>query len=160
MRRWGPCPRSSPCAPLGNRAARAEARATKREEQQAGLRLQQVELNLTLDIHNALQRLDLQRQRLETAATSRRVAGETLTAETRRLDAGQTTSFNVLLMQDKVSAVHTRELAARVDLQKTVAEVWAASGLLFERTGFTIQHRSDATAAADRFSLVKTLARQ
>lgn len=147
-------------APLGNRAARAEARATKREEQQAGFRLQQVELNLTLDIHNALQRLDLQRQRLETAATSCRVAGETLTAETHRLDAGQTTSFNVLLMQDKVSAARTRELAARVDLQKTVAEVWAASGLLFERTGFTIQHRSDATAAADRFSLGKTLARQ
>lgn len=143
-------------APLGNRAARAEARAAKREEQQAEHRLKQVELNLALDIHNALQRLDLQRQRLQTAATSRRVAEETLSAELRRLDAGQTTSFNVLQMQDKVSSARTRELAARVDLQKTLAEVWAASGALPERTGFMIQRRSDAAAADDRFSVFKT----
>lgn len=147
-------------APLGNRAARAEARTAKREEQQAEHRLKQVELNLTLDIHNALQRLALQRERLQTAATSRRVAEETLGAELRRLDAGQTTSFNVLQMQDKVSAARTRELAARVDLQKTLAEVWAASGQLPERSGFTLAPRSDAKAREDRFSLLKTLARQ
>ncbi len=146
-------------APLGNRSARAEARAAKRSETQAQLRLQQVEVNLKLDIHNAVSRLRLQSERLETAATSRRVAEEALEAENKRLEAGQTTSFNVLLFQDKVSSSRTRELAAQVDLEKTLAEVWAASGQLFPKTGFTFARRADETTA-DKFSVFRTFDRE
>lgn len=145
-------------APIGNRAARAEARAAQREHQQAQLRLEELGLNVTLDIHNAVQRLELQRQRLETAGSSRSVAEAALTAEMRRLEAGQTTSFNVLQMQDKVSAARTRELAAKVDVQKTIAEVWAASGGLFEHTGFTFARSAQANARADRFNPLRTFA--
>lgn len=145
--------------PLGNRSARAESRAAQRSETQAKLRLQQVEMNLRLDIHNAVSRLGLQTQRLKTAATSRRVAEEALTAENKRLEAGQTTSFNVLLFQDKVSSARTREVAAQVDLEKTLAEVWAASGQLFEKTGFTFARRADESTV-DGFSLMRTFSRE
>lgn len=146
--------------PLGNRAARAESRAAKHAEEQAELRLHQVEMTLNLDIHNAVNRLALQRRRVETAATSRRVAEAALAAENQRLEAGQTTSFNVLQLQDKVSSSRTRELAARVDLEKTLAEVWASSGQLFEKTGFVFARRSDATAGEGDFTLGATLHRE
>lgn len=134
--------------PLGNRAARAEERSARRLEQQAELRRRQVDLNLALDIHQALDRLSLQRERLDTAGTSRRAAEEGLRAELQRLEAGQSTAFNVLQMQDRASAARTRELAARVDLQKTQAEIWAASGMLFDRLGFAFKRRADETRLA------------
>lgn len=145
--------------PIGNRSARAEARAAKRSETQAQLRMQQVEMNLKLDIHNAVSRLQLQSERLKTAATSRRVAEEALEAENKRLEAGQTTSFNVLLFQDKVSSARTRELAAQVDLEKTLAEVWAASGQIFPKTGFVFARRSDEVEA-DKLSITRTFSRE
>lgn len=146
--------------PLGNRAARAEARSARRLEEQAELRRRQVDLNLALDIHHALDRLALQQERLATAGTSREAAEQGLRAELQRLEAGQTTAFNVLQMQDRASAARTRELAARVDLQKTQAEIWAVGGMLFERLGFTFQRRGDPAAANDRWSPWTTLRRE
>ena len=76
--------------------------------------------------------------RLETATTSRTLATQGLEVEQNRLEAGQTTSFSVLDFQRKASEAQTRELAARVDLKKAEAELWASVGILPTMLGFDI----------------------
>ena len=98
--------------------------------------LADLKTSISLDVSNAVQRIDTLQHRLETAQQSRKFAEQGLEVEQSRLDAGKTTSFSVLDFQRKASDARTRELAARVDLKKAEAELWAACGLFLQKHGF------------------------
>jgi outer membrane protein TolC len=124
--------------PIGNVKARAEARIAKRKLAEDELNTAELHTGISLDVSNALERLSMLQRRLETATTSRTLATQGLDVEQNRLEAGQTTSFSVLDFQRKVSEARTRELAARVDLKKAEAELWASIGLLPKMLGVEI----------------------
>jgi outer membrane protein len=124
--------------PIGNRTAAATARNSKRRQQQAELRSEELRTTIAIEVSNALGRLEALQRRLENATQSRTLAAAGLEVEMNRLDAGKTTSFNVLDLQQKTSEARTREVAARVDLKKAEAELWAATGELPARLGLAI----------------------
>ena len=121
---------------IGNHKAQADYRTAKRKQLQSEMTLADLKTSISLDVSNAVQRIDTLQHRLETAQQSRKFAEQGLEVEQSRLDAGKTTSFSVLDFQRKASDARTRELAARVDLKKAEAELWAACGLFLQKHGF------------------------
>lgn len=134
--------------PIGNREAAANDRAAKRASEQAALRVEELELAVRLDVTNAVGRLAALRERLATARHSAQVAETALAAETRRLEAGQVTTFAVAEMQEKVSAARSRLLAAQVDLVKAACELHAVTGTLLEHNGFSFDDGDKSEFAA------------
>lgn len=133
--------------PIGNHKADADLRTARRKVQQAELAIAELKTTISIEVSNALQRLQTLRLRLDTAVQSRQFAQQGLEVEQARLEAGKTTSFSVLDFQRKVSDARTREIAARVDLKKAEAELWGATGLFLQKHGFST---SDAAVASER----------
>lgn len=134
--------------PIGNREAAANHRAARRAFEKAQLHVQELELSVRLDVTNAVGRLAALRQRLATAEHSTHVAEAALAAETRRLEAGQATTFAVAEMQEKVSSARSRLSAARVDLVKALNELYAVTGTLLEQNGFSFGDGNGSELAA------------
>lgn len=124
--------------PIGNRSARAEKRLAGRRRDQAELAIEKVQTEISLQVLNSARRIETYLQRLETAVKSRELAENTLAAEEKRFEKGLTSSFNVLEFQTKLSDVRTREVAARIDLQKAQAELWSVTGQLPRHLGVEI----------------------
>lgn len=122
--------------PIGNQEGRARITSARKMRRQALLDIKRIEHDIALDLQNAVARLETIDQRLRTARESLRLAEEALRIEETRLDAGRTTSYRVLELQTAVSDARTRELAAMVDAQKALAQVWAVSGRLLLEHGF------------------------
>jgi outer membrane protein TolC len=119
--------------PMSRRESRAKMQAANVYERQAELRVEQLRQRISLEVENAVRRLDVLDQRLETARSSVNFAAEGLKLEEARLEKGQTSGFAVSEMQRRLADAQTRELAARVDLTKAVTELWSVSGQLLTR---------------------------
>lgn len=124
--------------PLSRREGRAKAQAAALRVQQAELRVGQLEQRIALEVENAVSRLDVLEQRLATARSSVAFAEEGLDLERARLQNGQTSGFAVAELQRRLADARTRELAARVDLTKSVTELYSVSGRLFEHHGIEL----------------------
>jgi outer membrane protein TolC len=116
--------------PLSRREGRGRVAAARSRVRQAELRQEQLKHRIELDVENGLRRLDVLGQRLATARSSVEFATEGLKLEEARMANGQTSAFAVADLQRRLSDAQTREIAARVDLTKAVAELWSVSGRL------------------------------
>lgn len=133
--------------PLGNREGRSEMRMAKRRAQQAQLEIEKVRTDVSLQILNAVRRIETFQQRLETAIKSRELAEKALEAENRRFENGLSASIDVLDLQTQLSSARTRELAAQVDLAKAEAELWLANGEMLEQLGLAVRDVGDPSEA-------------
>lgn len=129
--------------PITNTRARSEARAADRRKLQAEIEVQRVEQQIYIDVRNALSRLATLERRLQTTQNSIRLAEESLQVETRMLEEGRSTSFQVLQAQDSLSDARTRALAALVDLKKASAELDVVSGRLLFQYGMELSEVRD-----------------
>lgn len=132
--------------PIGNQEGKAQAAAARRQGRQSELEIKKLEHEISIEIQNAVARLEMVGQRLETAGVSRQLAEEALRIEETRLEAGRTTSYRVSELQGIAADARTREVAARVDAQKAVVHVWAVTGRLLDEHGFLLED----TPAASR----------
>lgn len=139
--------------PLSNTRARAEARAANRRSMQAELVVQRIEQQIFIDIRNAIERVSTLQRRLVTSQQSIQFAEQSLNVETRMLEEGRSTSFQVLQAQDALSNARTRKLAALVDLKKATAEVDVVSGRLFSQYGLYLESARDYHSGRERRTL-------
>lgn len=128
--------------PIGNRREKAQIQARQLEKRQLVLNLKQVEMDIAVQIDTAISRIATTRQRLETANRSVDLARQTLEEEEKRLVEGVTNSFQILAAQEDLATAETRELAAQVDLHKSIIDLWLASGTLLEHLGIVVPEPS------------------
>lgn len=114
--------------PLQNRAARAGWRDALAQARQALYRLYNAESVVDKAIRSAHAMLTLGRTRLEVARRSTELARTSLEQETRRLQEGLSDTFRVLAFQDALVAARLREVSARVDYQRSLANLYQAAG--------------------------------
>jgi outer membrane protein TolC len=119
--------------PLGNVQARAQLNAVKAIKEQAILRLKQVEINVGIDIDTALSRIDTNRQRVATAATTVRLAEETVALARRRLEEGQISSFDVIDQQKRLFEARSRHLASIAEFNSAVVLLWRVTGIVLDK---------------------------
>lgn len=124
--------------PIGRVQPRAQLQVVQGLRQQALLRIKQSELTVTVDVDTALSRIEMSRQRLETARNTRELNEEAVRIAYRRLEEGQFSSFDLIEQQRKLYDAKSRELGARAELDRSIVALWAATGTVLENTGVTI----------------------
>ncbi len=125
--------------PLGNRAARGayqRAHLTRRETEQ---RKTQARQTVEMNVHLAHRAVETNQILVESTRQACRLQEVNVTAEERRLQLGVTTSFQVLKVQEDLTAARTQEVQAEVALEKARIDLLAADGRLLEERGITFE---------------------
>jgi outer membrane protein TolC len=118
--------------PLGNRAAEANHTKARLSAEQARTSLRLLELQIVQQAREAVRRLEADAKRVEASRASRRLAEEQLRVEQRRLEAGVTTTFNVLSFQRDLAVAQASEIRAVADYYKSLANLEKVQGTVLE----------------------------
>lgn len=121
--------------PLGNRSARSEKIMADLENQKAVMALKDLENQAIREVREAYRQIETNRKRIAAAESARRLAEERLRSETRRFEVGLSISHDVLEYQEKLSAAKNRELRARIDYCKSLAQLEQTKGTLLQSKG-------------------------
>lgn len=124
--------------PIAFRAGRGRARAARLENERAQVELQELAQQIAVEVTNAAGQIDATRARVEAAGRARRLAESSLTAEQKRLQVGQSTTFTVLQFQDLLSSAQIAEDRALADHHIAVARYQRAIGTTLEEHAITL----------------------
>ncbi|MBN2207654.1 MAG: TolC family protein, partial [Candidatus Aminicenantes bacterium] len=109
--------------PLDTVLSRAAFARAKLEADQAALRFKNLEQQAALDVQTALRAVETDYRRALGYRAARALEEEKLRAEERKLAAGLSTSYNVLLHQRDLAAARTNELRALADYNLSLARL-------------------------------------
>jgi len=118
--------------PLGNRAAESTYTKARLTVDQAKTSLKQLELQIVQQAREAVRRVEANAKRVDANRAARALAEEQLRVEQRRLEAGVTTTFNVLSFQRDLSAAQANELRAIADYVESLANLERVRGTVLE----------------------------
>lgn len=119
--------------PLGNRQAKSAYQIARLEEEQAALALRKLEQDITVEIDNAVGRVQTNIKRVEATRVARRLAEESLNAEESKLRAGVSMSFLVLQAQSQLAAARSAEIRARADYGTSLVDLARVEGSTLEK---------------------------
>jgi outer membrane protein TolC len=118
--------------PLGGIQPRAQLDAAKARKEQAILRVQTAELNVGLAVKNGIELIRTNQQRLKTARLTTSVATEAVHIGFRRMEEGLISNFDLIEQQRRLYDARTRELNAVAELNKSITQLWLATGTVLE----------------------------
>jgi outer membrane protein TolC len=121
--------------PLGNNTARGDLKIARIEAEEAFLQLKLLEQEIILNLDNAIKEIQASRERYEAARVSTTLAEDALEAEEIKLDAGLSTTHNVLEFQEELEEARTVEIAALIDYKKALTGLFREEGSLLEEKG-------------------------
>lgn len=119
--------------PLGNRGAQATYTRARLLADQARTSLRQLELTITQQVRQAVRLVEANARRIDANRAARVLAEEQLRVEQRRLEAGVSTTFNVLSFQRDLAAAQANEIQALTDYNKSLANLDLVRGVVLER---------------------------
>jgi outer membrane protein TolC len=118
--------------PLGNRAAEATYTKAQLTAEQAKVSLKQLEIQIVQQVREAVRRVDAFANRVSANFAARALAEEQLRVETRRLEAGVSTTFNVLSFQRDLATAQANEVRAVADYYEALANLENVRGTVLE----------------------------
>lgn len=132
--------------PLGNRSARAQRAAAELAVEQAGTRERELELAIATEVRAAVRAVEAAAKAIESAKASRRLAEKNLEAEQRKYENGLSTSFQVLQIQDDLTAARSRVVAAVSGYRRALSSYRRALGTLLEESQVTVVGEDEPAA--------------
>jgi outer membrane protein TolC len=114
--------------PLGPVASRAGLTQAKLESEQALLRIGDLEQQILLEVETEVRAVETDHKRALAYQAARELAEETLAAEEKKLKAGMSTNYTVLMQQRDLALARTNEIKARVDYNLSLARLDRAMG--------------------------------
>lgn len=120
---------------INNRAARGAHQRARLNKRQAEERRKQTEMALMMAVHYAARAVHTNRALLESNRQTVRLQEANVAAEEKRLRLGVTTSYQVLRMQEDLTAAQTQALQAQIAFEKALVEFQKADGSLLENLG-------------------------
>ncbi len=121
--------------PLGFVKERAQLNLVKGLKEQAILKVKQTELNVGVDVDTVISRILTNQQRVETARKTRELNEEAVRVAYKRLEEGQISSFELIGQTQKLGDAQSRELATIAELNKSISQLWLATGTILDRQG-------------------------
>ncbi|MES2309488.1 MAG: TolC family protein [Verrucomicrobiota bacterium] len=115
--------------PFQNRLARGVRQQAQLQQQQTLIQVKQKEQTIMSEVDNALGQVLTNQKRVESTESGRAYAEETLEAEREKYSAGASTTFTVLRLQRDASDAQSKEIRAKIDLEKSLAELHRVQGL-------------------------------
>lgn len=121
--------------PWGFVKERAQLNLVKGLKEQAVLKIKQTELNVGVDVDTVISRILTNQQRVETARKTRELNQEAVRVANKRLEEGQISSFELIEQTQKLGDAQSRELATVAELNKSISQLWLATGTILDRQG-------------------------
>jgi outer membrane protein len=118
--------------PLGNRSAEASYTKARLTAEQAKTSLKQLELQIVQQVREGVRRVEANARRVDANRAARILAEEQLRVEQRRLEAGVTTTFNVLSFQRDLAQAQASEIRAIADYYNSLANLESVRGTVLE----------------------------
>lgn len=116
--------------PIGNNTAKANLAMARIGRDQTATNHKQTRQSVGVEVLNAVQTIEVNRQSLESAIVARQFQEEQLDGQNKRYQAGLTTNFEVLQTQRDLASAKAAELTALINLKKSFTA--------FEKATFTI----------------------
>lgn len=116
--------------PLENRTAKAELGKNLVEAEKLELEKRKISQNITAEVRNAVQTLQMLKLRLQSAQTSREAAEKEYESESRKYNSGYATSslFILLEKQKNLTSAKATEVQIRLELNKAIADFERVTG--------------------------------
>lgn len=108
--------------PIPLREGRGRYYAAKYTHERAETDLLRIEQDIVVRVANAAGQIDSSSKRVEMTRYARKLAGESLAAEQKRLQVGQSSTFTVLQFQEVLSGAEISEYRAIADFNQALAE--------------------------------------
>ncbi len=119
--------------PIGNRAARAEFVEAQLEVQQAQVSLRDKELEITAEVREAVRKVETDAKLVAEIRAARELAEEQLRIEQIRLEAGVSTTFEVLRFQRDLAVAQSAEVRSLTNYNKSIANLDRVRGVVLEK---------------------------
>ena len=119
--------------PFGNRKAKGDLTISKLEAKRALLDLKNVEQDIILQIEDAVREVRTNIERIKATKVSTKLATEALKAEELKLNAGISTSHNVLEFQEKLAKARSDEIKAIIEYNESLVEHSKHEGTILEK---------------------------
>lgn len=119
--------------PLGNRSAMSAFTQARLSHDQAGTSLLNLKRQIISQVREAVRRIDADVRRVEATRAARALAEEQLRVEQKRLEAGVTTTFNVLSFQRDLAAAQASEIQAITTYNQDLANLELQKGTILEK---------------------------
>jgi outer membrane protein TolC len=119
--------------PLGNRAAKSAFVQAKLSYDQATTTLLNLKRQIISQVREAVRRIEADVRRVEATRAARALAEEQLRVEQKRLEAGVTTTFNVLSFQRDLAAAQASEIQAITTYNQDLANLELVKGTVLEK---------------------------
>ncbi|MFQ5882932.1 MAG: TolC family protein [Candidatus Methylomirabilales bacterium] len=119
--------------PIGNRAARAEFVKAQLEVQQAQVSLRDLELEITAEVREAVRRIEKDAKLVQDTRSTRALREEQLRIEQKRLEAGVSTTFEVLRFQRDLAVAQSAEVRSLTNYNKSIANLDRVRGVVLEK---------------------------
>jgi outer membrane protein TolC len=119
--------------PLGNRAARSAFVQARLGYDQSTTALLNLKRQIVSQVREAVRRIEADIRRVEATRAARALAEEQLRVERKRLEAGVTTTFNVLSFQRDLAAAQASEIEAITTYNQDLANLELVKGTVLEK---------------------------
>ncbi len=133
--------------PFRNRAMEAQMAQYKVQKRQMMMNQRVAEQQIQTEIRNAVQTIETNRKRVDTARVARELAKEQLEGEEKRFQAGLSENFRVLDRQRGLSQAQGVELQALIAYKKSIIELQKSMYTLLESNDFEIAKTSSDNVA-------------
>ena len=130
--------------PLQNRSARAQSRIAELALDQGRLELQDVMLSIRTEVRTASRAVETAGKQIDSARVSRELAEKNLDAAQKRYENGLWTSFQVLEIQEDLTAARSREVAAITGYRRALLAYFKAIGMLLDQKGIELVDDAEA----------------
>ncbi len=119
--------------PIKNRSAQADNLRARLEERQAETNLQKTRNQIALEVRNAVIGLMQAKSQVESAHKAVQFETQTVDAEQKKLAAGTSTPYQVILVQRDLLSAQLAEVQARAKYAKARVEMERSSGVMLEK---------------------------
>jgi outer membrane protein TolC len=125
--------------PLQNRTARANHTIARLAVERGSTQLQDLELQVRTEVRQAARGVETAAQQIDSARKSRELAERNLEAEQKKYENGLSTSFQVLEIQEDLSAARSREVNAITGYRRALVRYYRAVGQLLQANGVELE---------------------
>ena len=129
---------------LQNRSARAQSRIADLALNQGRLELRDLMLNIRTEVRTATRGVETAGKQIDSARVSRELAEQNLDAAQKRYENGLWTSFQVLEIQEDLTAARSREVEAITTYRRALLAYFRGIGVLLEQEGIELVDDADA----------------
>ena len=136
--------------PLRNTALDSQLAQVKVQNRQMMMNRRVTEQQIQTDIRNAVQAIETNKKRVDTARIARELAQEQLTGEEKRFQAGLSENFRVLDRQRGLSQAQGVELQSLIAYQQSIITLQRTMYTLLEANDFEIAKTSSQSVASSK----------